>query len=235
MIGIVVLSFNDAKYALECVKSIEINTEEKVVLVVVNNGCNKENTDILNMIKFPAKFIHLEENVGLPKGYNIGMKYVFENGCEYVILLNADTIVKTKEWIGNMKCVFEKHSDAGMVGAMTNHISSKHQNIVRCGNKLPNKHIKSRWLGLGLTMIPKKVVDEVGYLDENMGYGGCVDREYSLRLRLAGYNLYVDGYTFIFHYEGSQGFKNLSIPYKQLRKQNIRYIRSKYPEHWRMI
>ena len=244
MIGAVILSFNDAKFAIKCVKSIQENSSggedivDEIDLIIVDNGCDEKNTKILKSINIiPHKYIRLEKNMGVSIGYNTGIKQAFKDGCEYVVLFNADTEVKTKGWEQNMKKVFEKYKNTGMVGAMTNHINQKKQNIKFYNNELPNKVIKSKWVGLGLTMLSRKVVEDVGVLDENMGYGGAVDREYCLRLRLKGYQNYVDGNTFIFHHEGSNGFKNLgfkdfNLSYRKMRLNNHKYIKEKYKKYF---
>lgn len=236
MIGIVILSFNDAAHAVNCVNSIFRHTVSGITLAIVNNGCDKKNTKLLKRINGPGHYIEISENVGVPRGYNIGIKELIADGCDYIILLNADTQVSTYDWHNNMKRVFEKHPDAGMVGAMSNYIAAKEQDIKNFKDyRLPYKHIKAPWLGLGLTMIPTKVFKDVGMFDEKMGYGGCVDLEFSIRLRKAGYKLYADGYTMIWHRPGSVGFSNLKIPYKELQKRNSDYIRKKYPEESKWV
>ncbi len=236
MIGVVLLSFNDAEYALKCVDSFSCTTISKMNFVIVNNGSDEKNTKLLKGINRPGHYIEVSENIGVSKGYNLGIKQLLEDGCEYIILLNADTKICTLGWLNNMKRVFKEHPDAGMVGAMSNHIAAKEQDIKNFkGCNLPYKHMESSWLGIGLTMFSKKAIEDVGLLDEDMGYGGCVDLEYSIRLRKAGYKLYADGFTFIFHYPGSVGFKNLSIPYSKLQKMNSDYIRKKYPEEHKWV
>ncbi len=235
MIGVVILSFNDANFASECAYSVKAHSLEKHELIIVNNGCDKKNTEILRSIPGPGKYIELNKNAGVSIGYNLGIKEAIESGCDYVVLLNADTIVATWGWMRNMKEAFQKNPDAGMVAAMTNYIASRNQSIQQFKNRLPYKLVEAPWLGLGLTMFKTEILKEVGFLDEHMGYGGCVDLEISIRLRKAGYKLYADGYTMIWHRPGSVGFKNLKIPYSDLQKKNSDYIRKKYPEEHKWV
>lgn len=232
MISIIVLSYNDAKYAKDCIQSIKEKTIEPHNVILVNNGCDVENTKILEFIEDVDYYLREEKNLGLPNGYNIGIKKAIEIGSDFVCLMNADTKVETHGWLTNMIDVFTENFDAGMVAAMTNKIANKKQNWDSYGKKLPKKIIEANWVGLGMTLIPVKVIEEVGLLDEKMTPGAGVDVEYSLRLHKAGYRMFVDGYTYVWH-EGKVSFNQLSIPYKDLQKRNIPYIKEKYPNTWR--
>jgi len=236
MIAVIVLSCNDAQYAKDCIESVVLmsNNETPQEIILVDNGCDQANRAILESISFVNRRIRRETNLGLPVGYNIGIADAIERGSDYVCLLNADTKIETRGWLKNMLGIIECHEKVGMVAAMTNKIANKVQNWKRYGCKLPGTALKAKWVGLGMTLIPAGVIREAGYLDENMTPGGGVDVEYSLRVRNLGYELYVDGNTYVWH-KGKVAFKLLKTPYNYYNKRNIVYIKKKHPTTWKKV
>lgn len=233
MISVIVLSCNDAEYARDCIDSIKDKTEVDVEIILVNNGCNKENTMILEQITVD-KYLKSNKNIGVPAGYNYGIREAMLNNPTHICLMNADTKVETEGWIKNMLKVFEEKDDAGIVAAMTNKIANKKQNWNSYDRKLPNKIIEASWVGFGMALIPIKVINEIGLLDDKMGLGAGVDVEYSLRMHKYGYKNYVDGFTFVWH-KGKVAFDQLEVSYKDLQRKNIPYIKQKYPNTWRRV
>jgi len=229
MISIIILSHNDAAFVQPCIDSIKKNTLEKYEITLINNGSNEYNTQILNKVKGMKWFFVKSENVGFPAGNNAGIKQAMKDGADYVCLLNADTIIKTKGWLKNLLKVFEEKKDAGMVSAMTNYAANKWQDIKRFGSKLPGKILEADELIFYFVMIPKKVIKEVGLLDERFGYGCSEDTDYSRRVKRAGYKLYVDGNTEIFHH-GGKSFKQLPISFTELLKKNRELLEEKWKD-----
>ena len=229
MIAVVILSYNDADYVIDCVKSVRWNSLQDYRLIIVNNGCDERNTRILNNLNADY-YIALPSNTGLPNGYNAGIKRGLEF-ADHICLLNADTKVETKGWLGNMLSVFHEKTDAGEVAAVTNKIANRVQNWKRYKNKLPNKVLPAKWVGLGMTMIPAYVFVRAGLLDEKMSPGASVDVEYSFRLRKLGHGIYVDGHTYVWH-KGKVAFDQLDVKYRTLLKRNNAYVKEKYPELW---
>ena len=216
MISIIILSYNDALYARECVKSIKKNTNyEDYEIILIDNGSNAHNAQIIQKIGRINGLIINSENKGFPAGSNQGFKEAMRGGAEFVYLLNADTTV-TKNWLNNSIKAYESCENPGMVGAMSNYIANEWQDIKRFGNELPNKYFEATYQGLGFNLIPTKVINKVGMLDEKFGYGGCEDLDYSYRLRQAGYKLWIDGFTFIYH-KGGVANSQLPVSFKALR------------------
>jgi len=237
LIPIIIISFNDAVYAKKCVESVKKMSELKYKIFLLNNGSNKENTKILESIKGISWYRQNKENVGIPAGYNQVLKDVLAKNPDYVCFLNADTEVKTKGWLKNLISILMLKENAGMVAAITNTIANKKQNLKTYGGRLPNKWIEANWVGLGIGgIIPSKIFSELGLFDEKIGMGTGLDVEYSLRLLQAGYKIYVDGFTYIYHAPGKTAFSQSLQPFKELQKKNIVYMKKKYPEEiWRKV
>lgn len=227
MISIIILSHNDSTYVQPCVDSIKRNTKEKHEIILVNNGSNYVNTQILNKVKQIDWFLIKSENVGFPGGNNEGIRQAKRDGADYVCLLNADTIIKTKDWLKNLLKVFEEKRDAGAVSAMTNYAANKWQDLKHFDDKLPMKVMEAEELIFYFVMIPMKAIDKVGLLDERFGYGCSEDVDYCRRLKRTGYKLYVDGNTEIYH-KGNVSFRQLPIDFGELMERNRELLKKKW-------
>lgn len=227
MISIVILSHNDAKFVQQCIDSIKKNTKEEHEIILIDNGSNHTNGQILNKVKRVDWFFVKSENMGFPGGNNEGIRQAKKDDADYVCLLNADTIIRTKGWLENLLKVFKEKKDAGAVSAMTNYAANNWQDIKRFDNKLPMKVMEAEELIFYFVMIPMEVIDKVGLLDERFGYGCSEDVDYCRRLKRAGYKIYVDGNTEIYHY-GNMSFKQLPIDFGAHMKKNRELLKNKW-------
>jgi GT2 family glycosyltransferase len=95
---IIILNWNQPKLTLECLESIQkLKTKScELKVIVVDNGSTDNSVEELNkFVKGDSRFLVLEvdENLGFTGGNNIGMHHALENGADYVVLLNNDTVV----------------------------------------------------------------------------------------------------------------------------------------------
>ncbi len=88
---IIILSWNNWPDVKECLESIKNNDYPNYQVVIVDND-SKEKPQPSPEIKI----IYNEKNLGFSGGNNVGIKYALENGADYVLLLNDDTIVDSQ-------------------------------------------------------------------------------------------------------------------------------------------
>jgi GT2 family glycosyltransferase len=98
-IGIVLLNYNGYVDTINCLESIYqqkgINAS---VCIVDNASLNSSVKKIKQFLEnapapFEVKMIVNSENLGFAKGNNIGIKYLRQKGCDYVFVLNNDTLL----------------------------------------------------------------------------------------------------------------------------------------------
>ena len=65
----------------------------------------------LNKVKQPIQLLEAKENLGFSGGNNVGIKYALENGADYVMLLNNDTLVDPNLVEGMLKTYKENTTD----------------------------------------------------------------------------------------------------------------------------
>lgn len=94
-LGIILLNWNNQEDTITCLNSLALlsSPDFAVTIYVVDNG--SDNTQWAKVSKkFPhVVILQLEQNLGFTGGNNVGIRKALEDGCEYVWILNNDTIV----------------------------------------------------------------------------------------------------------------------------------------------
>lgn len=112
---IIILNWNGWRDTIECMESLKKLDYPNYEIVIVDNGSTDESPQILPQ-KFPKiKLIETGKNLGFAGGNNVGIKYALEQGANYVMLLNNDTIVD-KNFLKELIKVAETKSQIGILG-----------------------------------------------------------------------------------------------------------------------
>ena len=175
--SIVIPTYNHLDDCLRpCLESIIKYTDlDNVEVIVIANGCRDSTVPYVNSLGKPFKCIEHKEQLGYTKATNIGMRVA----CgDYIILLNNDTVFlpqQKNEWLAILEKPFLIDPQAGMSGPML-------------FKGVPGK--SNDFIMFFCAMTTRKVVDNIGYLDEMYSPGGVEDVDYGLRLTIGGYKLY---------------------------------------------
>lgn len=203
-------------------------------IVVVDNGSKipfllTEEEKKQNII-----LITTPENLGFAGGYNIGMRYGMDNGADYIIVLNNDTLVEKKSFEEMLK-VFDKDTQCGIVVPKIyfakNHEFHKERYTEKekgkvfwfAGGYMDWQNVFSKHRGVdevdhgqydisekidfatGCCMcFPRKVLEKVGLFDENL-FLYFEDADISQRVLQAGYTITYAPKAVIWHANASSG------------------------------
>jgi len=132
-IFIVILNWNGKKFISGCLDSVgKLETGNwKLEIIVIDNASTDGSVEIINeewsMVKrkksstishqpLAIKLISNQENLGFAEGNNVGIRYALENGADYVLILNPDTIVDRNLLVSLMK-VAESDSKISILGS----------------------------------------------------------------------------------------------------------------------
>lgn len=91
-IATIIINYNGSDDTLECLNSL-LFSSIKTDAIVIDNNSNEEEIKKLETSNIKHKLIKNNNNLGFAGGNNIGIKYAIENGYEYILLLNNDTVV----------------------------------------------------------------------------------------------------------------------------------------------
>lgn len=93
LIGIVIVNYNGQKFQNDCIKCILNNTYDNYKIIIVDNASTDDSMKLLSDFN-DDRIIKLfcDENYGVAKGNNIGIKKSMELGTDCTLLLNNDTI-----------------------------------------------------------------------------------------------------------------------------------------------
>lgn len=217
-IAILILSHNTSKYAIDCIDSIRRRTTyQNYEIILVENGSDPEHKNALKE-KFDNGSLHFldsETNLGYGGGMNHAMRFAMQRNYDYLVLLNDDTIVTQDNWLEEMLNPFRLYNNIGMVSPMTDYASHSHQDVAYFGGMPHGLYMDTHDLIYVCVMIPTTLVTEIGYFDDPFYVGAFADNDYSLRIKIAGYRLIVDGKVFIHHIG--------SVANKKLREKGFDY------------
>ncbi len=196
--------------------------------MIVDNGSGEETTSWLRTLE-DVRVIYNATNRGFAGGSN---QAIAAARGEYVVLLNNDTIV-TAGWLDGLVRAFERIPALGVSAVRSNRVAGiqmvadadyKDQDGIhtyaaaRRARYRDQGFVLDRAIGLCLC-IPRTLINEIGGIDERFGVGNFEDDDFCLRVRAAGYRIYVCDDVYIHHF-GSKTFAANNIDYRATMDEN---------------
>jgi beta-1,4-mannosyl-glycoprotein beta-1,4-N-acetylglucosaminyltransferase len=164
-----------------CIDSIIENTDltfGEVEIIVVANGCTDGTAEYVQGLSFnyPVRLLNFEEALGYTRATNEGIKVA---QGEYLILLNNDTRIlnfehlKKSDWIRMLENPLLRDEKMGLTGPMQSYCP----------------HAEDDFIIFFCCMIPKRLFNELGLLDEIFSPGFGEDTDFAMRAKQAGYKI----------------------------------------------
>ena len=179
-ISIIIPTYNHLEDCLKpCCKSIIETTSFQTLdwaieVIVVANGCTDNTKEYIESLGSNFKLLLFDKPLGYPKAVNLGLKAAINS--DYIILMNNDVQILNwgKDlWLNMLLQPFQSIENCGLTGSL----------------KLYSEHAKSDFIVFFLTMISKKVIDDIGYLDEIFSPGSGEDIDYCMRAKQKSYQI----------------------------------------------
>ena len=235
--SIIILTYNNLVYNQICVDSIRKYTKENTYeMIVVDNHSTDGTREWLKEQK-DIKVILNDENVGFPKGCNIGI--AASDKKNDILFLNNDTVV-TPRWLDNLKLCLYSDDKVGATASITNNCSN-YQSVnvpyVDIQDMIPfadannvsnskNWEEKSRLVAFCM-LIKRDVLNEIGILDERFTPGNFEDDDLSMRIIELGYKMMLCNDSFIHHF-GSSSFNKDYTKFNNLLAINLKKFEDKW-------
>lgn len=201
--------FNRVNETLECIyRLISLQYDKIEILVILVDDGSTDGTAFKVKEKFPNVII-LQGNGNLwwAGGVNKGLRYIENNiTCDYILILNNDTLFlkntleKMIEVIRrNVKivcCAVVIDEESGRIYAAGQEIKGFFQELKPLYkgeyiNKHYNEIIECDSVGSRFVLMPKRIVGDIGFFDQNRFPHGYSDFEYFLRAKKAKYKILV--------------------------------------------
>lgn len=116
-VGVILLNYNNYQDTLRCVDSLNQVDYQNYIIIIVDNCSTNESVTYLNEIQSNKTIIIKSDiNGGFAYGNNLGIDMAIKNSCDYVLLLNNDTIVD-KRLIKELVACCDYTQDLGIATA----------------------------------------------------------------------------------------------------------------------
>lgn len=203
----VVLTWNNFADTDECLASLAAQDYPNYRMVVVDNGSQDGSLARLKERWAPrVRFLEMGTNLGVPAGYNAGLRLALDEGADYALLLNNDIVV-APDLIARLVEAFGRSPRLGAVGPVTVYYDARDRIWYAGGiyNQLlgytRHAHMDKSLSVLGhrcgrvsatdyvtgcAIMLSRRALLDVGLLDESY-HLYQEDTDWCLRARLNGY------------------------------------------------
>ena len=261
---IILINWNGREDTLECLRSLQRMTYSNARVLVVDNASTDGTVEAVRR-EFPdIELIVNDANLLFTGGNNVGISHALQQGADYVLLLNNDTVV-APDFLDHLVHAAESEGRTGMAGPKIYYCSSHHpvsdgrthepQRIWFAGGKIEwwkgwTSHIGIREIDHGqhdhpsetayLTgcclLVKREVIDTVGLLDDAYFFYG-EDADWCVRASRAGYKLLYTPGAVIWHKLSVSAGGHLSWfkNWNKFKSQLRLMARYAKPYHWLTI
>ena len=208
LVVVVVLNWNGAGMTIDCVRSIQTSRWTQQRVVVVDNGSTDGSADLIAENCPGVELLVNERNLGFAGGNNVGIHRAMETGADYILILNNDTLIDP-DTVGELVAEAERRPEAGAVSPLIFFADPSDQLWFAGADFNPARGYAGRMLGYGerdtgrfaevaktdrLTgaamLVSRRAVERTGVFDDELFFL-YEDVDWSLRMREAGFLLYV--------------------------------------------
>jgi GT2 family glycosyltransferase len=241
MVSAVIVTHNSADYIGHCLDSVRLNSAyPSYEVIVVDNDSRDGTLDLLRDFASRdnrVRIVALAHNAGFAAGSNRGVR---QAKGEYLILLNADTIV-TAGWMERLIRHHRKDPSLGIVVPVTNWASNEAGINVNYTNLQEMEEFSAsrarekmgcsleiRMAPLFCALIPRAVWEKAGELDERFEAGMFEDDDFSRRVLEAGYRILCAEDCFVHHFGHGALSKLPARKYQTLFARN----RDRFEQKW---
>jgi GT2 family glycosyltransferase len=214
-VAIVIVNWNNAGDTEECIRSLNRIQYSHFSIIVVDNASTGNDTDRLSVaFGESVTLIRADRNLGFSGGNNVGIAYALEQGAEFVLLLNNDTVVEP-DFLGSLLDACTRDERCGMAVPKICYFASPSV-IWSAGGRLSKIRASGFSRGEGreasafstdskvtfasgcCMLIKAAVLREVGPWDESY-FLYVEDTDYCYRLMKHGYSIQYVGSSTIYH------------------------------------
>ncbi len=195
---IIIVNFNGYRDTINCINSLKRMSYSTYKIIVVDNDSTDISIEVLSRID-DIILIKNKKNLGYAGGNNIGIRYALDKKCDYILILNNDTLVE-KDFLEILISNAKNSANFGVGGCKildsANEIWFAGGKILRklgtmkiyTAPRISNTSEVSFLTGCCL-LVNKEVFDKIGLFDERY-FMYFEDVQFCLRTQQNGFKLY---------------------------------------------
>lgn len=226
-VGIVISNYNGWQDTVQCLESLQKQTYRDFEIILLDDASTNDSVQQLQKhLTENTVFLPREANVGFAAANNVGMRRALADGCDWVLLLNNDTVA-APDFLETLL----RETPAGAVSCPKMLFLDPPDEIWFAGGEMDRATGKVRHLGghekdgpafaekkqvsfitFCCVLLPRQVIEQVGFLDETL-FMYCEDVDYCIRLTDAGVPLWFLPDAKIWHKAGGSAGGMLSVYY----------------------
>ncbi len=124
-VGVVILNWNGADDTIECLASLADSSYTDPEIIVLDNGSVDDSVPRIRAAFPEVTLLCSPTNVGYAAGSNWGTRVALARGCQYVLLLNNDTVVEP-DMIAKMVAAYQTVPDIAFLAAKECRYDDRH-------------------------------------------------------------------------------------------------------------
>lgn len=222
-VAIILLNWNNKEDTLDCIRSLKCIGYPNFEIIVADNGSTDDSVKVIKGSYPEITLIENRKNLGFAAGNNAGIRPALLNNADYILLLNNDTVVDPK-FLDELIRVAESDPKIGVVGPKIYYYSEPGRiwfaggrvnywlgETGHVGNLEPDegqydKVSDTDFITGCALLIKRKVLDEVGLLNETMGFY-FEDNDLCARIKRRGYRVVYVPTSLVWHKVASAASK----------------------------
>ena len=227
MVGVVVSNYNGGPDTLKWLNSLYDQTCKDFRIYLIDDGSTDDSVAQLRAaLGTEEVFLPHQENMGFAAANNVGIRRALQDGAQYVLLLNNDTVCapdmlecllrETPQ--GAVSCpkmlFMEPADEIWFAGGSLNR---KTYSVVHEGGHAKDGPAYSQKKQVGFitfccVLLPREIIEKIGYLDESL-FMYCEDVDFCVRLTDANVPMWYIPQARLWHKAGGTAGGMLSVYY----------------------
>jgi rhamnosyltransferase len=175
----IVISFNGGNKTLETIERLRLIVSQ---VLVVDNGSENVSINLINgLVHDNVKVTYLGDNHGIGYALNVGAKYALENGFEWILTMDQDSLVNP-DFIKAMENFISNNPDVRSLAPSVRLTST---------GALLSKRIELMYAITSGHLFRTNIFNEIGFYNQDL-FIVVVDFDFCLRLKSKLINTYLN-------------------------------------------
>ena len=241
-IGFSMPMYDQVERAIDAISTMAKSYPGRLDVCVVCNGTPTEKLEKLKTFAAPVpesvQILELPSNIGYGRGANIGLSHLLKSGHYDLLGVTNDDVIPATDCISQMVDAYTElkkgGQNPGLIAPVSNSVAGNqmvnigaytdYQSMMQRAELWHRAHHSSASVAVQVRglffLMDTQCLHTIGGFDPQFGLGNFEDDDLNIRVKLAGYTLWIVDGSFL-HHEGSSTFKSLKLDYNLNMERNL--------------